>query len=785
MFSTGRTTSADLASQATTDLTLADGNISRLPIRFSRKRNTGIFRRAADGAYCIVVDGVIQMYATSSLMHINTYITSARSGLGTGNTVYGALAGNTTMTGNYNSYYGYRAGISTTTGSRNVLIGYNAGDNLTSGLDNVAIGADVAPALTTGNYNVLLSTNAGQSLTTGTDCIFIGREAGAATTTTSGNVFIGAECGRSNVGSCNLAIGYQCMSLDGLASASNNLAIGNESMYNVGLSSECISIGYRTMGSFGHIYRNTRRSISIGVDAGYNQDQCEDNICIGTRAAYNTTNGSYSIYIGTYAGCNITGNTNGGAGGDRNIAIGIRALQGSGDNLPYRNIAIGEDSLYSAQNAVHQCIAIGRYTGSNLSSADGSIIMGTNSCCNSSSTTSSVIIGYSSCPSMSGNSNTIIGANAGYHLSNSTENVAIGNFAMGGDFFSSLTAEALYNTCVGAYAGAQLRNDPAVDAVLGVTTARYCTFIGWKAGSNCSTGYAITGIGIQAGYSASGKRCTYLGTGCGYQVSGNSNVFIGYDAGYYETSLSDTLIIANSATTADELIRGTFSSTLTSRQLTVNGNLSNKATFVLDGNLSNSAGHGRRFDLSATTFEDTSTAGSGTASWFSSMKVDQVTVAATNASVTTTNAASLYIENAPVAGTNQTLTNTYALYVNSGDTKLGGDVSVTGALTATSLSGSITPSVTFVSSTPYSVLTTDENLLVDCTSSAITVNLPNISSTPQLLRVKDQLGGAGSSNITVNCDGSDTIDGGITVVLSANYASVTLVSDGVSKWSIV
>ena len=57
------------------------------------------------------------------------------------------------------------------------------------------------------------------------------------------------------------------------------------------------------------------------------------------------------------------------------------------------------------------------------------------------------------------------------------------------------------------------------------------------------------------------------------------------------------------------------------------------------------------------------------------MDIEAHTLAATNSSVTTTNASTLYISAAPTAGTNQTLTNAWALYSN-GATKIGGDVLV-------------------------------------------------------------------------------------------------------------
>ncbi len=79
-------------------------------------------------------------------------------------------------------------------------------------------------------------------------------------------------------------------------------------------------------------------------------------------------------------------------------------------------------------------------------------------------------------------------------------------------------------------------------------------------------------------------------------------------------------------------------------------------------------------------------------------------IAATNTSVTYTNAATLYIAGAPSAGTNVTLTNPYSLYVAAGAAYFGGAVTVAGSLslaavTVTSLtdSGLTSGRVTFAS----------------------------------------------------------------------------------------
>ena len=70
---------------------------------------------------------------------------------------------------------------------------------------------------------------------------------------------------------------------------------------------------------------------------------------------------------------------------------------------------------------------------------------------------------------------------------------------------------------------------------------------------------------------------------------------------------------------------------------------------------------GKAFNIAAYTFTDSATAGSGTATAFTSVTIQQPTLAATNTLVTTTDAATLYIANAPAAGTNETITNSWAI----------------------------------------------------------------------------------------------------------------------------
>jgi hypothetical protein len=83
---------------------------------------------------------------------------------------------------------------------------------------------------------------------------------------------------------------------------------------------------------------------------------------------------------------------------------------------------------------------------------------------------------------------------------------------------------------------------------------------------------------------------------------------------------------------------------------------------------------GAGIQMAAATYTDSSTATSGTATNAVANSFGRPTFAATNATVTMTNAATVYIANSPAAGTNVTLTNAYALWVDDGSVRLDGNV---------------------------------------------------------------------------------------------------------------
>ena len=93
-----------------------------------------------------------------------------------------------------------------------------------------------------------------------------------------------------------------------------------------------------------------------------------------------------------------------------------------------------------------------------------------------------------------------------------------------------------------------------------------------------------------------------------------------------------------------------------------------------------SPGDYRCIDTNSITFNNTSTLANttdGTTHQVSNY-IGRHTITATNTNVTTTNFSTFYIQGEPVNGTNMTITNKYALFINSGNNYLSGNVNIAG-----------------------------------------------------------------------------------------------------------
>ena len=98
------------------------------------------------------------------------------------------------------------------------------------------------------------------------------------------------------------------------------------------------------------------------------------------------------------------------------------------------------------------------------------------------------------------------------------------------------------------------------------------------------------------------------------------------------------------------------------------------AGLIVDGNKNVTPGDGAFMHLDTATVTDTNTSGSGTAAKYTHVNIEAPTLAATNSSVTTSDAATLYINAAATAGSNQTITRNWAMWVDAGNARFDGSI---------------------------------------------------------------------------------------------------------------
>ncbi len=105
------------------------------------------------------------------------------------------------------------------------------------------------------------------------------------------------------------------------------------------------------------------------------------------------------------------------------------------------------------------------------------------------------------------------------------------------------------------------------------------------------------------------------------------------------------------------------------------------------------------------------------------------------------------------------------------------------ATTVIELNGGIRANVITTTSASYTILATDYTIIGNATSNNIATTLPLASAIPgRLLNFKKN--DSSANTVTINRTGSDTIDGQTSVVLTVQYQTVTIQSDG-TNWNIL
>lgn len=118
------------------------------------------------------------------------------------------------------------------------------------------------------------------------------------------------------------------------------------------------------------------------------------------------------------------------------------------------------------------------------------------------------------------------------------------------------------------------------------------------------------------------------------------------------------------------------------------------------------------------------------------------------------------------------------------------DVTMTGN---TVCEGPVTTSARFIkrvaianTETSYTITTDDYLIGCDTVNNAITITLPLASTAAnQTFYVVDETGDASTNNITIATSGSDTLNGAPNKIISTDYTSIQIYSDGGTGYHIM
>lgn len=254
--------------------------------------------------------------------------------------------------------------ISKETSNLIISSGTASGTSIASGAtNNIILGNAAGNALTTEDGNILMGLNAGEDLTAN-NCVLIGTSAGLNATDSDNSIFIGRSAGGVGIvtGANNIAIGHQAG--EDLTSGNNNVLMGTQAGLNMTDAANCVVVGPTAANAavssigdscivIGHNAAGAAAlqgtdNIVIGQLAGNVLDAGDHNILIGHNSGLLVAAGINNTCIGKNAGDKI-------AGGDNNICIGN--VSGDAITSGNENVSIGNASDVAA--TLNNQIAIG------------------------------------------------------------------------------------------------------------------------------------------------------------------------------------------------------------------------------------------------------------------------------------------------------------------------------------------------------------------------------------------------------------------------------------------
>lgn len=131
---------------------------------------------------------------------------------------------------------------------------------------------------------------------------------------------------------------------------------------------------------------------------------------------------------------------------------------------------------------------------------------------------------------------------------------------------------------------------------------------------------------------------------------------------------------------------------------------------------------------------------------------------------------------------------TFAAVTSTGNASIGGTLTSTGNFTASAraiLDGGVRKPATTVTSTAYTALVTDSNILVDddTAGAQVTITLPAAATAANGFELVIMKIG-GTANVVIDGSGSETINGVTTQTLTSQYESIKILTNG-TAWFII
>jgi len=216
-----------------------------------------------------------------------------------------------------------------------------------------------------------------------------------------------------------------------------------------------------------------------------------------------------------------------------NILLGLNHEIGAGWDIfqpdlteATGNVFIGIDNIYQSNISGDNNIAIGKWTGYNITSGGENVYLGQSAGEKNPDGSYNVSFGHLAGVRGGGSWNVDIGQRAGYgYTLQSSKNVNIG---LSAGLIHETPGGQTSNISIGEYGGWKFKGDSTI--MIGVTSGaeasgRMNTMLGPLAGNN-SNGEVNLYLGRRAGMGHIGDTCVFIGDGVGYNYNGSNKVLI-------------------------------------------------------------------------------------------------------------------------------------------------------------------------------------------------------------------------------------------------------------------